>query len=153
MLRAWLEACWPGFIALAMACGLLRLLAGVCGTRLNWSRFTSIHRCERGGVQTLAFVLTLPLFMMIVMFIIQVSQLMIAQMVMHYAAFAGARAASVWIPAAVDPPPVNFICDPYVDQDDHIGVDPLTGQSRSLEMENRLGVFPSPAGVDVEISS
>jgi len=152
MLRAWLEACWPGFIALAIAFLLVRLLIAAAGVRVAWSRFTSIHRCERGGVQTLAFVLTLPLFMMIVMFIIQVSQLMIAQMVMHYAAFAGARAASVWIPAAVDEPPENFTCDPYIDQDEYFGNDPLTGQSRYLEMENRLGVMPTPAGAEVDPS-
>lgn len=152
MLRAWLETCWPGFIALAIAFVIARVLVSVSGAQWQWSRLRAVHRCEQGGVQTLAFVLTLPLFMMVVMFIVQVSQLMIAQMVMHYAAFAGARAASVWIPAAVDPPPENYICDPYVDEEDHVGIDPLTGQSRSLEMENRLGVFPSPAGVDVDPS-
>ncbi len=152
MLRAWLEACWPGFIALAIAFVLARVLVAASGARWQWSRFRALHRCERGGVQTLAFVLTLPIFMMVTMFIIQVSQLMVAQMVMHYAAFAGARAASVWIPAAVDEPPGNPTCDPYIDEDEYFGNDPLTGQSRYLEMENRLGIMPTPAGIDVDPS-
>ena len=36
---------------------------------------------------------------MIMMFIVQVSQLMIGTIVVHYAAFAAARTAIVWIPA------------------------------------------------------
>jgi len=61
-------------------------------------------------VQTLSFVLTLPVFMMLVLFIVQVSQLMIGIAVVHYAAFAAARAASVWLPAHVPPDePVNTV--------------------------------------------
>lgn len=152
MLRTWLEACWPCFIALVIAFALARLLLAVTGARWEWQRLRDLHRCQRGGVQTLAFVLTLPLFMMITMFIIQVSQLMVAMMVIHYSAFAGARAASVWIPAAVDEPPVNVACDPHIDEEEYVGIDPLTGQSRYLEMENRLGIFPTPAGTDVDPS-
>jgi hypothetical protein len=57
---------------------------------------------ERGGVQSLAFVLTFPVFLLLVLFIAQLSQLMIGVVIVHYAAFASARAASVWIPADVD---------------------------------------------------
>lgn len=152
MLRVWLESCWPCFVALAMAFVLARLLLAASGARWQWRRLRDIHHCQRGGVQTLAFVLTLPLFMMITMFVIQVSQLMVAQMVIHYAAFAGARAASVWIPAAVDTPPLNFTCESHVDEEELFGSDPLTGQSRYLEMENRLGIMPTPAGADVDPS-
>ncbi len=152
MLRAWLESCWPCFIALAMAFVLARVVLAAGGARWQWRRLGDIHRCQRGGVQTLAFVMTLPLFMMITMFIIQVSQLMVAEMVIHYAAFAGARAASVWIPAAVDAPPSNYACDNHIDEEEYFGTDPLTGQSRYLEMENRLGIMPTPAGTDVDPS-
>lgn len=152
MLRSWLEVCWPCFIALAVAFVLARLLLAATGAQWQWRRLGDLHRCQRGGVQTLAFVMTLPLFMMITMFIIQVSQLMVAEMVIHYAAFAGARAASVWIPAAVDEPPVNYTCDPHIDEEEYFGTDLLTGQSRYLEMENRLGIFPTPAGTDVDPS-
>lgn len=152
MLRAWLEACWPCFIALAVGMGLARGLVGLSGARWQWGRLREMHRCQRGGVQSLAFVLTLPMFFMTVMFILQVSQLMVAQMVIHYAAFAGARAASVWIPAAVDPPPDNPTCDRFIDEDEYFATDALTGQSKYIEIENRLGVLPSPAGADVDPS-
>jgi hypothetical protein len=55
-------------------------------------------------VQSLSFVLTLPLFIMIMMMIVQVSQLMIGLVVVNYAAFAAARSAAVWIPAAMAAP-------------------------------------------------
>jgi hypothetical protein len=45
--------------------------------------------------------------MMIVLFIVQVSQLMIGITVVHYAAFAAARAAIVWIPAETLDEPQN----------------------------------------------
>jgi hypothetical protein len=60
-----------------------------------------LHRDQVGGVQSLSFVLTLPLFMMVMMFIVQVGQLMIGTICVHYAAFAAARSAIVWIPAAL----------------------------------------------------
>lgn len=99
--RSVLESCWPGLLALAVCFVLLRLLARFSGARWDWSRLERIHCCEQGGVQSLAFVLTFPLFLVILMLIVQISQLMVAQMVVHYAAFAAVRAACVWIPAEV----------------------------------------------------
>ncbi len=101
MHRVLLEACLPGLIALAVACALAVVVARLSGARLDLSRLRRVHRCEQGGVQSLAFVLTFPLLLAIVLFIVQVSQLMIGLMVVNYAAFASARAASVWIPALV----------------------------------------------------
>jgi hypothetical protein len=49
----------------------------------------------------LSFVLTLPLFIMVVLLVVQVSQLMIGKIVVEYAAYATARSAMVWIPANV----------------------------------------------------
>jgi hypothetical protein len=66
---------------------------------MQLGRLRAIHADQRGGVQSLSFVLTLPLFAMIVMFIVQVSQLMIGRTMVEYAAFAAARSAVVWIPA------------------------------------------------------
>lgn len=99
--RSVLESCWPGLVALTVCFVLLRILARASGARWDWSRLERVHCCERGGVQSLAFVLTFPLFLAILMLIVQISQLMAAQMVVHYAAFAAARAACVWIPAEV----------------------------------------------------
>jgi hypothetical protein len=101
MHRAILEACFPWFLWLLAGFAGLWLLARVNGARLELGRLRSLHRSEEGGIQTLSFVLTLPIFMMIVLFIVQVSQLMIGIVVVHYAAFAAARAASVWLPAHI----------------------------------------------------
>ena len=103
MSRAVLEALIPSFVALAIAFVLLRGVVRVSGARLKMARLKRIHRCEVGAVQSLSFVLTLPLFIMLVMFIVQVSQLMIGIMGVHYAAFAAARSASVWTAAQSNP--------------------------------------------------
>jgi len=58
-----------------------------------------LHRDERGSVQSLSFVLTVPLFIMLMLLAVQITQLMIGQIIVHYAAFAAARSATVWIPA------------------------------------------------------
>lgn len=99
MHRQILEACAPWAALLLAALVALRLLAALSGARLRPMAVRSLHRDETGAVQSLSFVLTLPAFVMIMMLIVQVSQLMIGTMVVHYAAFAAARAAIVWIPA------------------------------------------------------
>jgi len=104
------QACLPLIVAIA-ACGLFAAVliramfpaatrrpatiesSGAVPTALQF------HRDTRGAVQSLAFVLTFPLFLLIVMFVVQLSQLLIGVVTVQYAAFAAARAASVWIPA------------------------------------------------------
>jgi hypothetical protein len=93
---------WMPWLGLLVAAGVvLLLLARLSGARLEVGRLARIHRDQDGAVQSLSFVLTLPLFVMVMMFIVQVSQLMIAMVVVQYAAYAAARAAIVWIPAHV----------------------------------------------------
>lgn len=99
--RAVLEALFPALAALAVAFVLLRIVVRLSGARLEIARLWKLHRSQEGAVQSLSFVLTLPLFIMIVMFIVQVSQLMIGIMGVHYATFAAARAAIVWTPARI----------------------------------------------------
>jgi hypothetical protein len=89
----------PWLLVLIAACAALWLTARVSGAHWRWRRLQKLHACEAGSVQSLSFVLTLPVFMMIVLFIVQVSQFMIAKVVVHYAAFAAARSAIVWLPA------------------------------------------------------
>jgi hypothetical protein len=101
MSRAILQSLLPCIAALAIAFAVLVLLVKLSGARFRWRRLRELHRCDAGGVQSLAFVLTVPFFILVVMFIVQVSQLMIGLIVVQYAAFAGARTASVWIPALV----------------------------------------------------
>jgi len=77
------------------------LLLRMAKARPDLRRVLALHRDDVGAVQSLSFVLTLPIFVLLMLFIIQVSQIMIGTVVVHYAAFAAARAAVVWIPAKV----------------------------------------------------
>ncbi len=101
MTRAILLACAPWLLVLIASVGVLYVLARLSGARIELSRLRGLHADQQGSAQSLSFVLTLPLFIMVLLFIVQVSQLMIGQVVVEYAAFAGARAAAVWIPAAM----------------------------------------------------
>jgi hypothetical protein len=82
-------------VSVLLAYFLVRLSRG----RLQLGRLFQLHRDEAGGVQSLSFVLTLPIFVMLMMLIVQISQIMIGIIVVQYAAFAAARSAIVWIPA------------------------------------------------------
>ena len=99
MHRAILEACFPLFLWMLGAFVALWATLRISGAQFSPGKLKRLHGCQEGGVQTLSFVLTLPLFMMIVLFIVQVAELMIGVTVVHYAAFAAARAAIVWIPS------------------------------------------------------
>src|SRR2546423_81522 len=59
----------------------------------------ALHADQQGSVQSLSFVLTVPFFIMLMLLAVQITQLMIGEMIVHYAAFAAARSASVWIAA------------------------------------------------------
>ena len=100
-LRVILDDCRPALFALGVALLALIVVIRISGCRLDLRRLAHLHRCERGGVQSLSFVLTLPVFVMIVMFVVQVSQLMIAQVVVNYAAYGAARSLSAWVPQHV----------------------------------------------------
>lgn len=97
--RAVLLSCLPWLLLLSALLGCLRLAVRTEGTRLDLSRLRTLHGDEHGSVQTLSFVLTLPVFVMVLLLIVQVSQIMIGSIVVHYAAYAAARSAIVWIPA------------------------------------------------------
>ena len=99
MSQSVLLACLPWAAILIAAVIAARVLIWFCDARLSLSRLRSIHRCQRGSVQSLSFVLTLPFFVMIIMLIVQVSHIMFANILIQYSAFAAARSAIVWIPA------------------------------------------------------
>jgi hypothetical protein len=103
MHREVLIACWPYAVAMLASVVALRGLIALSGARLQWNRLAGLHRDQTGAVQSLSFVLTLPLFIMVLLFIVQLSQLTICRVVMEYAAFAAARSAIVWIPANLGP--------------------------------------------------
>ena len=99
-----IQRCWPELVGILLTLIVMRALIGVSGARLRWRVLGNLARDEVGGVQTLSFVLTVPLFLFLMMFIVQLSQLTIAKVVVEYAAFAAARAAVVWIPATTGDP-------------------------------------------------
>lgn len=130
MHRAILEACLPGLLALLASFVLLWFVVRVSGGRWNLKRLRELHRCQDGGVQSLAFVVTLPLFMVIVQFIVQVSQLMVGVMVVNYSAYAAARSASVWVPVKL--------------RSDDV-------QQNEWVMEDKTLDGPLPVGTEVEL--
>jgi hypothetical protein len=97
--RAMLLDCLPWLGLLAVLVGCAWLVVRLAGGRIEPSRLRQLHGDQEGGVQSLSFVLTMPFFVMVLMMIVQVSQLMIGTVVVHYAALAAARSAIVWIPA------------------------------------------------------
>jgi hypothetical protein len=103
MLRGVLNDIWPLAIALIVTVLALAALARAVRLRPRWSIACRLHRDQRGGVQSLSFVLTAPLFIMLMLLAVQITQLMIGLMIVHYAAFAAARSATVWVPARMLP--------------------------------------------------
>ena len=99
MTRAAITACWPWVLVLVGLVLAAHFLVRLSNARLRLARLRHLHGDQAGSVQSLSFVLTLPIFIMVVMLIVQVSQLMIGLIVVHYAAYAAARSAAVWIPA------------------------------------------------------
>ena len=79
-------------VLLLTLCLLVRISGGRKRQRIVWG----LHGDQQGSVQSLSFVLTLPVFIMIIMAVVQIGQIMMAQVVVEYAALASARAASVW---------------------------------------------------------
>jgi len=105
-----LKSCLPLLIALALLFAVAQLVARLSGARLHLRRLADVHRCEAGGVQSLAFVLTLPIFLVVLLFIVQIALVMIGMITVNTAAFAAARSAAVWIPAYLDPDePANVL--------------------------------------------
>ncbi len=101
MSSAILFACLPWLATLVAALVGVRCLVAFRGRNedLLWQRLATLHRDQAGAVQSLSFVLTLPVFIMFMLLIVQASQVMLGLVVVHYAAFASARSALVWIPA------------------------------------------------------
>lgn len=103
MNRAVLEACCPWLLLLVVAAAAACSLTWRCGRRPTLRSLKGLHADEGGGVQSLSFVMVLPIFIMLMLFIVQLSQVLIGTIVVHYAAFAAARSAVVWVPARFEP--------------------------------------------------
>ncbi len=98
---------WTGLLIAAFV--VARILVWSSNAKLKWKRIPAIHKCEEGSTQSLSFVLTLPFFMMILMLIVQVCQIMMANIAVHQAAYASVRSAAVWIPATIELETANRI--------------------------------------------
>lgn len=103
MNRQILLGCLPYLAWLAFALAALWLLLRTVRARPDWRHLRRLPSDQRGAVQSLSFVLTVPLFVMIMLFIVQLSQLTMARVSVEYSAFAAVRAAQVWIPAHLGP--------------------------------------------------
>jgi hypothetical protein len=140
MTRVVLLACLPWAGLLVVLVLSLWGLARLNSARLELGRLRVLHRDEGGAAQSLSFVLTLPFFVMIMLFILQASQVMIGTVVVHYAAFATARSAIVWIPARAGVEPENCIGV-------HV-VDPAAANQAPPSM-----VEPTPGGLTFLVDS
>jgi hypothetical protein len=109
MTRAVLIACLPWLGLLAAAVVFLWGVVRLNRARPQWGRLFGLHGDQGGSVQGLSFVLSVPLFALVLFFILQISQLMIGTIVVQYAAFAAARSAIVWIPASLGPEGFNCV--------------------------------------------
>jgi hypothetical protein len=76
------------------------------------TRIRDLHRCQEGGVQSLALVMTLPMFVGTVLLIVQLAQVLIGTLTVQYAAFAAARSAAVWITSSLQWPERRLGDDP-----------------------------------------
>jgi len=139
--RAVVMACVPWLPWLAVSLLVLCVLIRASRAKVDLRRLGRLHSDQVGSAQTLSFVLTLPLFVMVMLFIVQVSQLMIAQIVVEYAAVATARAATVWIPAGLPAPEgPNCISMYYPDPD-------AADQSPPILDPDSAGYGPSAGGM------
>ncbi|MEN9556828.1 MAG: hypothetical protein RLZZ232_3114 [Planctomycetota bacterium] len=86
----WLWGCWlSALIALGVACFVLGKNLRVRNPRLIWAE-------ESGLSMTLAFVLTVPILLLICGFFAELSLLLLAKIGTVYASYAAARCAAVW---------------------------------------------------------
>ena len=83
--RALLIDCLPYLGAILGSVAALRVLIWISDARPRWQHIGSLNRDERGAVQSLSFVLTLPVFILIMLFIVQLSQLTIGRVFVEYA--------------------------------------------------------------------
>lgn len=158
MLKSIVEAWIPGAGWLVASFAALWVVLRVAGGEFHPGRLRRIHSCESGSVQTLSFVLTLPVFMMLVMFIIQISQLMIGIAVVHHAAFAAARSAIVWFPATTSyNESENIVAPGTLDQGlasfpDWISMTHTGASAQSLGLDKLLRIWRAAAIACVPIS-
>jgi hypothetical protein len=108
MFRSVLLDLWPLAATLVLVVGGLAVSGRVLRSlgRCDHTKrrlLAALHADQAGGVQSVSFVLTAPIFLMLMLLAVQITQVMIGLVTVHYAAFAAARSAAVWIPARLEP--------------------------------------------------
>lgn len=97
-------ACLPYLAAIAALLVCQAVVLRLSKVRFQPARLLQLHRDQRGAVQSLSFVLTLPVFIFVMMFVVQLALITMARISVEYSAFAAARSAVVWFPAHVGDP-------------------------------------------------
>ena len=87
------EGVW---LAWAVSVALLAVLAWRAFRGFRWSHLRALHAEEDGAAYSLAYVLTVPFFMLLVCLVIQTTLILIVKMGTLYAAYAAARSGIVW---------------------------------------------------------
>lgn len=103
MHRQIIVACLPSLGVVLVSLAVAWLLVRLTRAQFDWRHLANLAGDQRGAVQSLSFVLTVPAFIMILMLIVQMSQITIGKVAVEYSALASARAAQVWIPADLSP--------------------------------------------------
>jgi hypothetical protein len=101
--KQFLMAGFPELLGIPLLAAALAGLLRLQRCQVDWSRLRHLPGDQVGAVQSLSFVLTVPLFILIMLFIVQLSQITIGKIVVEYAAQTAARSARVWIPASLGP--------------------------------------------------
>ena len=83
----------PFVLAIMASISILWMLATWMRVSPSLQILRELHRDQRGGVQSLSFVLTVPLFIFIMLFIVQLSQITIGQIGVEYAVYSD----HIWI--------------------------------------------------------
>lgn len=99
--RAIVVACLPWLGLLIVGVAAAAVVVRLNRARPQFGRLLALHRDQGGAAQSLAFVITLPVFIWLMLFIAQMADMMVAAMGVNFAAYAAARAATVWIPARI----------------------------------------------------
>ena len=94
------ELVWALWLASLSGLALLAVAAG----RLRAARpLRDLPPCQIGAAYTLGYVITLPLFALLVCLVVDMSLILTAKVGTVYAAFAAGRSAVVWMPSGAGP--------------------------------------------------
>jgi len=89
------EAIW---IVWALSASLSLWITIVAVNRIRWHHIRSIVYREDGAAYTLSYVMTVPLYILLICAFVETSLMLMAKIGTVYSAFAGARTAIVWQP-------------------------------------------------------